>query len=149
MTIDGKIEEIITPVLNELDIDLVELSFRGTHGNRILRLFVDTENGITIEKCKNVSREISDILDAEDIITGKYRLEVSSPGLDRPMRTVRNFRRNIGREIRFTYQVEDTISTFQGVMDSVAEEKVTLKLKNELVTFSISQIENAKVVLKW
>jgi len=149
MQLLDQIRELISPALNESAIELVELAFRGARGNQILQVFIDTESGVTIDDCQNASDLISEILDTADIIEGRYRLEVSSPGVDRPLKTVRDFRRNMGRPIRFNLQNEETKRTYEGTIQQVVDGKVTLMVNQEAETFSIDQMENVKLILKW
>jgi len=86
-----KIREFIQLVIEQNTAELIDLEFKGKKGNQVLRVFVDTEGGITLKQCEQISREISDFLDQKDLISGKYRLEVSSPGIDRPLKTLSRF----------------------------------------------------------
>jgi ribosome maturation factor RimP len=149
MPLLDKIRELILPGLNDLSIDLVELALRGARGNQILQVFVDTEMGVTIADCKKASDVIAEILDTADIIEGRYRLEVSSPGLDRPLQTERDFRRNLGRPVRFNLQQEDHNQLYEGIIQHVGDGKVTLAVDEKAEIFSINQMENVKLILKW
>lgn len=149
MDIVERLNELILPVLDEMNVELVELSFRGGRNNRLLRLFVDTESGITVEECRRVSQAVSDILDTEDIIPDRYRLEVSSPGVDRPLTTERDFLRNLGREVSFQVGSDEENRKVQGIIKTVQDEKVTIQVKQKQEEIPIQSIQNAKVVLKW
>ncbi|MBN2093679.1 ribosome maturation factor RimP [candidate division KSB1 bacterium] len=149
MQLLDKIRELILSPLNELNIDLIELALRGARGNQILQVFIDTECGVTIADCKNASDIISEILDTADIIEGRYRLEVSSPGADRPLKAERDFHRNIGRPIRFNLQQEEQNQIYEGIIQQVSDGNVTLRVDQKAVNFSISQMENVKLILKW
>lgn len=144
-----KIRELISPALNEQNIDLVELAFRGARGNQILQVFIDTECGVSIDDCKKTSNIISEILDTADIVEGRYRLEVSSPGVDRPLKTEKDFRRNIGRPIRFNLQSEDQPQVYEGIIHQVDEDRVTLMIDENPRHLLIDQMENVKLILKW
>jgi len=149
MQLLDKIRELILPALNESAIELVELTLRGARGNQILQVFIDTERGVTIDDCQNASDLISEILDTADIIEGRYRLEVSSPGVDRPLKTERDFRRNIGRPIRFNLQNEEPKQIYDGIIQQVGDGNVTLMVNQKVENFSINQMENVKLILKW
>jgi ribosome maturation factor RimP len=84
---------LLQPVVEGLGYELWELEYAGGRGNPVLRVYIDTgaEAGITVEDCERVSRAVSDVLDAEDPLPGNYTLEVSSPGIERPLRTARHF----------------------------------------------------------
>lgn len=97
------IEEITTalvnPVLKENDFELIDVEFTKEGPNKILRLYIDKEGGITIDDCQLVSEYLSDKLDEADPIEENYFLEVSSPGLDRPLKTDKDLRNNIGNDV--------------------------------------------------
>ncbi len=84
---------LIAPLLEAQGFELVELQLRQRKGRWLVRVFADGENGISLEDCRRLSLEIGQVLDQEDAIPSSYVLEVSSPGLDRPLRTARDFRR--------------------------------------------------------
>jgi ribosome maturation factor RimP len=87
------VTDFVEPLLQVRGFDLVELQLQQRKGRWLVRVFVDTEGGISLEDCHKLSLELGQIFDAEDIIPAPYVLEVSSPGLDRPLRTARDFRR--------------------------------------------------------
>ena len=95
-----QIEEVVTPVLHDHGLQLVDLEWRALRPRSVLRLFVDKPGGVGIGDCERASREIGDVLDAAALIEGTYDLEVSSPGLDRQLRKDREFRWAVGRRVR-------------------------------------------------
>jgi len=95
-----QIEEVVTPVLRDHGLQLVDLEWRALRPRSVLRLFVDKPGGVGIGDCERASREIGDVLDAAALIEGTYDLEVSSPGLDRQLRKDREFRWAVGRRVR-------------------------------------------------
>jgi ribosome maturation factor RimP len=102
----SQIENIVTPVLASMGLELVEVEYKREGKAMILRLFIDREGGITLDDCADVSREVSEILDVEDVIPGKYSLEVSSPGLDRPLKRASDYERFRGRLVKVrTYEL--------------------------------------------
>ncbi len=94
-----QIEEVVTPVLHDHGLQLVDLEWRALRPRSVLRLFVDKPGGVGIGDCERASREIGDVLDAAALIEGTYDLEVSSPGLDRLLRKEREFRWAVGRQL--------------------------------------------------
>jgi ribosome maturation factor RimP len=95
-----RIEETVQPVLQGHGVELVDLDWRG-HGPRgVLRLFIDKSGGVSIEDCERVSREVGDVLDVANLIGARYDLQVSSPGLDRTLRTEREYRWAVGKTLR-------------------------------------------------
>jgi ribosome maturation factor RimP len=96
----ARIEDVILPVLRDHGLELVDLEWRA-HGPRgVLRVFIDKPGGVRVEDCERVSREVGDILDVADLIPGRYDLEISSPGLDRLLKTDREFRWAQGKRVR-------------------------------------------------
>jgi len=95
-----RIEEVIHPVLRDHDLELVDLEWRGARPRGVLRVFVDKVGGVRLDDCERVSRELGDILDVAGVIEDAYDLEVSSPGLDRPLRREREFRWAVGKQVR-------------------------------------------------
>lgn len=97
-----KIKEIIEPILQEEQIELVEIIFRKETGRQVLRLLVDKYGGIRMVDCVKLNEKISQVLDQADIIQESYVIEVASPGIDRLFKTIRDYQRAIGRLVRVT-----------------------------------------------
>jgi len=98
-TLVQNLTDFLEPFLQAQGFELVELQLRQRKGAWLVRVFVDTEGGISLEDCRTLSLEIGQVLDAEDLIPESYVLEVSSPGLDRPLRTPRDFQRQCRRMV--------------------------------------------------
>lgn len=96
----GKIRDLAGPILEEMGLELVDLEFKREGRAWALRFFVDKEGGVTLDDCADFSREIDALLEVEDLIPAAYRLEVSSPGLDRPLKKADDFRRFAGRLVK-------------------------------------------------
>jgi ribosome maturation factor RimP len=95
-----KLENQIKPLVEEENMELVELQFSQAGPASLLRVYVDTTGGVTVDQCAALSRKIGDWLDTEDIMTGRYTLQVSSPGLDRPLVLRSDFKRKIGERVK-------------------------------------------------
>ena len=98
-TLSQNVNETIEPLLSAQGVELVELQLKQHKGRWLVRIFVDTDVGISLEDCRRLSLEIGQIMDAENVILAPYVLEVSSPGLDRPLRNLRDFRRQQQRVV--------------------------------------------------
>jgi ribosome maturation factor RimP len=98
--ITEQVSELVEPVLEEMGFELVEVEYLSQHGRWVLRLYIDKDGGVTISDCSQVSREIGDLIDVKDMIEHEYTLEVSSPGLNRPLKRERDFIRTIGKRIK-------------------------------------------------
>lgn len=144
-----KLRGLLLPLLESEGVELVELQLKGSHGSQIVKVFVDTEDGITLEKCEVISRKFSDILDIEDILPGKYRLEVSSPGVNRPLHSAKDFLRNMHRQVRVYYEHEAEKLNFLGEIVDVSDDAVTLKAKKGVKRIELSKIKHGEIHLPW
>ena len=142
---EERVRSLVEPVLARHRADLVELIVaRGR--TQLVRLVADREGGIDLETCARISEEVSRLLDAEDPISGRYTLEVTSPGLNRPLRKAEDFRKNAGRKVRVVL----ARSQHEGTVKEVTEEAVTLATDKEGdVTIPLSDVANAKLLLPW
>jgi len=145
-----KIKQLILPVLEVQDVELVDIEFKGKPGNQVLMIFIDHENGVGLDLCTKISRDISDVLDTVDIIKNKYRLEVSSPGFDRPLKTYKDFKRNVNRkvEIKFISETgEQEIRT--GKILEVNTDEILLQEEKETTNILLTEIQSAKILPLW
>jgi len=131
-----KLKELVLSFLEKRKITLVDFSFQRLKGEIFqLRLLVDLENGgITLEECAQLNREIGEILDQEDFIKNSYLLEVSSPGLDRPLKTKADFLRSLNKKVRFLlYEPVEGKREWWGEVKEVQEEAILLMVENKKV----------------
>jgi len=144
-----KIEEFAKTLLPSMGLELVEVQFRREGHGWVLRLFIDCETGITVDHCADVSREVSDFLDVEDLIEHQYNLEVSSPGLERPLKTVRDYERFIGRKAKIKLRESvDGEKVYVGEIQSVQGESVELAVKDKgAVILPFEHIRKARLAL--
>lgn len=128
MEIIDKVKELIDPYLEENDSELVEITYRREEGGMVLRLLVDTPAGITINECEKLNNYLSELLDKENLISDHYLLEVSSPGLGRPITTDNDFRRSIGKELDITtYEPVDSKKTHEGKLVGMDKEIIVIE----------------------
>lgn len=141
------LETLLRPVVESLGYELWELEFSGGKGNGLLRLYLDAEQGITVEDCERVSRTVSEVLDAADPIPGNYTLEVSSPGLDRPLRTGAHFARFVGAEV-FVEMVHAVGQRrrFAGRLVATGEGAIEVDVEGERHTLPLVSIRKAHLV---
>jgi len=147
--LEQRVRSLIEPILQREGVDLVDLEIKGHVGNQVVKIFVDEVGGISLDRCVRLSREIGDVLDIEDPIPGRYRLEVSSPGVHRPLRTVRDFERNVGRGVRVDYEQGGTRVRIEGTIVAVGPQGVQLHCDEGTVEVPIETIRLAKLVLQW
>lgn len=148
--LEKKIAGIIEPVINALGIELANMEFSTERGRLLLRVFIDKEGGVTIDDCELVSREIGSILEVEDPIERAYTLEVSSPGLDRPLKRPEDFRRASGKTARVvTHEPIDKQTFFVGdIIDAGDMEIVLLLPKDKRVPIPYKNISKARLEVK-
>jgi ribosome maturation factor RimP len=139
----------IEQALEQLQIDLVELAIHG-YGNRtIVRVLVDEMGGIRIGRVTEASRAIADVLDQKDLIPNRYTLEVSSPGVDRPLKTARDFLRHVGRKVKVTYKQQDQSISETGTIASVEGSTLQLSTEAGLTGLSLDQIQTAVIMIEF
>lgn len=146
------VEKLITPILEELNIELVEVEFAKEGRDYFLRIFIDKENGVDIEDCGNVSERVSVVLDEVDPITHNYFLEVSSPGAERPLKKESDWLKAIGKNVYIkTYEPIENNKVFEGVLTSYDGEFVTvdmkIKTRTKQVTLPFAKIASARLAV--
>lgn len=129
---EEKTECLIMPIVQEHNFELVDVEYVKEGGNWYLRAYIDKEGGITVDDCEIVSRALGDLLDKEDFIEEAYILEVSSPGLGRPLKKEKDFARSMGEEVEVrTYRAINKSKEFIGLLKAYDKESVTLQLDEE------------------
>jgi len=149
LDVKQKLKNLIGPLCEQENFFLLDIHVYGKNNNYNLKFTVDTESGITLDQCKYLSKEISDLLFRKDIIPGNYRLEVSSPGVQKNLEHAFEFRRNIGRRLLVRYRDGNDIKEIVGELDSYDDDILTLKSNNDLVSVPLNLLEQAKIKLKW
>lgn len=125
---EQRTEELITPILERMQFELVDVEYVKEGADWYLRAYIDKEGGITVNDCEAVAREMNDILDREDYVEGSYIFEVSSPGLGRPLKKEKDYVRAMGSKLEIrTYQAIDHEKEFYGVLRSYDENTVIIE----------------------
>ena len=139
---EQKTEEILLPIMEKHGFELWDVEYVKEGSNWYLRAYIDKPGGIFVNDCEIVSRELSDILDEKDFISEAYILEVSSPGLGRPLKKEKDFMRSIGQEVEIrTYRMVDKQKEFIGILTEYDKETVTIEQEDETTrTFDRSDI---------
>jgi hypothetical protein len=128
---EQKTEALLLPIVEEKGYELVDVEYVKEGSNWYLRAYVDKEGGITINDLEAVSRKLSDLLDEEDFISDAYILEVSSPGLGRPLKKDKDFDRSIGEEIEIhLYRSIDGNKQYVGLLKSYNKETITIETED-------------------
>lgn len=152
-----KLEEdligLIEPVVAAEGMELWELTFRREAGGWILRVLIEKEDGITHEDCEIISRQVGDLLDVEDPIDRPYHLEISSPGMDRPLKKEAHFRRFVGSEAKITTRVSlEGQKHFKGKILEVKNGRIILEDRTRgAAEIPLDEVEKANLIpdLKW
>ena len=130
--IETKTEELVLPIIEANNFELVDVEYVKEGSVWYLRAYIDKEGGITVNDCEAVAREMNEILDREDFIPDSYTFEVSSPGLGRPLKKEKDFKRNLGEEVELrTYRAIDRQKEFVGILKSYDENTVTITYEDE------------------
>ncbi len=142
-----RLTEMLQPLVETLGYEFIGLERSGNPGNTVLRIYIDHEQGIDLDDCSNVSREVAALLDVEDLISGHYNLEISSPGLDRPLFTLAQFGQFAGEEIHVTLLAPaDGRRKFKGRILGVKADCVRLDLGGAEIELNFSNIYKARLV---
>jgi ribosome maturation factor RimP len=145
--IEKAVFDLCEPVAVSYGLELVQVQYRREDRGWVLRIIVDRDGGITVDECGSLSREVSDLLDVEDLIDGSYNLEVSSPGLDRPLTKPADFDRFAGREINLkTLQPVEGRRNFRGTLEGIQNEMVRLLVDGKNYELEWSLVQKANLV---
>ncbi len=147
--IADKVFSIINPIVIDMGYELLGIEYVASGKHSVLRLYIDCEEGIGVDDCETVSRQVGAIMDVEDPINGQYNLEGSSPGIERPLFVIAHYQRFLGHDVCLrTYRPIDGRRNFTGSIGSVGETSNTIELVTELgpVTLDIDLIEKANLV---
>lgn len=144
-----KLRAFLQGLLPTMELELFDVQFRREGHGWVLRVFIDSEAGVTLEHCSRVSRELGRYLDVEDFIDHAYHLEVSSPGLERPLRSVEDFRRYCGRKARVkVHEAVDGEKVFEGMIEKIEDELIYLRQDDgRSIQFSFEKINKARLAV--
>ncbi|MEE1197222.1 MAG: ribosome maturation factor RimP [Lachnospiraceae bacterium] len=141
-TYEAKAEELLTPILDSFGFELVDVEYVKEGSNWYLRGYIDKEGGITVEDCVDVSRIFNDKLDEADFIEDSYIMEISSPGLGRPLKKEKDYARSMGKELEIrTYRAVNREKEFYGILTAYDTDSVTIEIEDgSEMTFQKSDI---------
>ena len=148
-TYEQKTEALLLPIIQEHQFELVDVEYVKEGSSWYLRAYIDKPGGITVDDCEAVSRRLSDLLDQEDFIEDAYILEVSSPGLGRPLKKDKDFARSIGEEVEIrTFRAIEHEKEFTGILRDYDKEKLVVELEdNESMEFARDNIALVRLAL--
>jgi ribosome maturation factor RimP len=142
-----RLVDLLQPLVESLGYEFVGLEYQNNPKQSVLRIYLDSEDGVGLEDCETVSREVAALLDVEDPIKGHYNLEVSSPGLDRPLFTPEQYARFAGEEAQLSlFAPLEGRRKFKGVILGADEDALQLEVDGEPVRLEFSNIAKARLV---
>ena len=155
MDLTKEVTRLVEQYIDDKGIFLVDVNIKGKPGNQKIQVFIDGDQSVGVDECSKISRKLSDELEEKDIIEGRYIIEVSSPGVDKPLKLIRQYTKHIGRELEIVtidnkkYQGELLDIVDEEIEVSIKSTKIKKELNSQTLKLSISEIENAKVVLRF
>ena len=139
--------QLLEPVVTGMGYELVEIEYNPSSRHGVLRLYIDHEDGIQLDDCTDVSNQVSALLDVEDPIPGHYNLEVSSPGLDRPLRRITDFERFTGEIVKLKTAIAiDGRRNYKGRLRGVDGDEVQIECDGQQFYLPLASIEKARLV---
>ncbi|MCK5470189.1 MAG: ribosome maturation factor RimP [Cyclobacteriaceae bacterium] len=155
MDLNKEVAGLVKQFIDNDEIFLVEVNIKGKPGNQKIQVFIDGDQYVDVDECTKISRKLSDELEGRDLIEGRYIIEVSSPGVDKPLKLIRQYPKHIGRELEvITRNKKKYQGALLGVIDeeieiSIKSSKIKKELNSESLKLSLGDIEEAKVVLRF
>jgi len=152
MDLESRLLELCEPLLNESGYELVWVQVAGVAGRQIARIFIDKPGGVSVEDCAAASRMLEPLIEGSDVFQGSYNLEVSSPGLERPLFKSKDYERFIGRKARLRLrQPIGNRRNFSGILRGLKDEThVLIELEGgELREIPLGQVQRANLVFEW
>lgn len=141
-----QVRDLIEPVITGMEYELVDVQYVKEARRHILRIFIDREGGISLDDCEKVSRAVDPLLDTSDPVPGPYYLEVSSPGLDRPLKKAADYERFAGRKVLLkTYAPVEGQRTFRGVLGGLAGDRVVVVADGREVSLPLKDVALARL----
>ena len=142
--------ELIEPVIQEESLELVDVEYKKLGKTWTLRVYIDKDQGITVDDCQKISRQIEDMIEIEDLIANQFVLEVSSPGLDRPLKKEKDFLKYQGKRVEVkTFAPIENRRNFKGVIGGCQEHILHLNLENGPVKIPLDNITQARLIIEF
>ena len=142
------IVKIAEKITSDEGLILIDVLLRGNERNSVIEVYIDGESNISADDCADISRKLNDIVEADKIITSPYRLDVSSPGTDRPLIYLKQYFKHIDREFEVTYKSKEKKKKLKGKLKSIKAEELTFLTDREIV-INFNDITKAKVLISF
>lgn len=144
-----RIHSIIEEIVHSSEYLLVDAVIRGSEHKPVIEVFIDSAKGVTTVECADVSRKLHVALEDKDIVNQSYRLDVSSPGVDRPLKFLEQFQKNIDRKFKIKYHNDETTSEFEGKLISINNTELCFSVNKEEVIVEFAQVVSAHVLISF
>ena len=142
-----EIERLVEPLLGAEGFDLIEIKLSRYKRNYRLQIFVDSDHGVTIGECAHLSRLVGTVMDTSDVIQNRYILEISSPGLDRPLHSDRDFKRKIGENMAVDVIDGDRNRTVKGILTGVEGDMLRLNGEDGETSIRLSDVQQGRIII--
>jgi ribosome maturation factor RimP len=145
------VHDVIEACVSRRSAHLLDIVFRGEKGTRVVQVFIDSEEGVTSDLCAEITRDVTSAIDVGGFIEGAYRLEISSPGIERPLRHRWQYRKHIGRRLKVKVQLEGSTEERAGAFISMGDGVIVLAIgkKKEHLSIPFDDIVEARVAPPW
>ncbi len=145
----NQILNLLENVTSEEGYMLIDINLKGNENNAVIEVFVDNVQGVTAKDCEKLSRKFEVVLENKIFGSKKYRLDVSSPGIDRPLKYLPQYTKHIGRELRVTFLSEEGKKTFEGKLVEIQEDELKFLQKRNEIKIKFGNIIKAKVLISF
>jgi ribosome maturation factor RimP len=146
---EKNIEEISKKIIEVNGFFLIDFVVRGNTNNRVFEIFIDGEKNISADDCAIVSREVNKVIEDNQLITSSYRLDVSSPGVDRPLIYLKQYPKHIGRKFEVSYIQNDSTKKIMGTLKSTEADNLFFEINKQELIINFNNIKKAKVILSF
>ncbi len=148
--LEKKIEELIEPEIEKLGLELYDVEYVKEGKEYYLRIYIDSEKGVSIEDCENVTNVLNDILDKADYIKEQYFLEVSSAGIEKVLKYDKHFEKNLGKKIEINlYTKFENKKQYVGTLERYNDNEIVILTDDEEISFDKKNIANIKLIYDW
>ncbi|TDX51884.1 ribosome maturation factor RimP [Orenia marismortui] len=144
------VEELAKPIIEEKGLELVDVEYKKEGENWVLRIFIDQEDGVSLENCQEISRMLSEQLDIDDPIANSYLLEVSSPGIDRPLKTEKDYKRFSGRLIDIsTYAPINGQRKLTGELLGLKDDNIEIRIDGDEILVPLDKVSQTRLAIEF
>ena len=147
--IKENIIRISSEIAEKLGYFVIEILYRGDNRKRIIEIYVDAEKNINADDLAEISREINSAMEEQDLLKDSYRLEVSSPGVDRPLKFLKQYPKHINRNFEIVYKTSEAENKFTGKLISIERDELNFNSRGKDILIKFNQITTAKVIISF